>query len=221
MLEALKLVVQLIQAVIWPAFAVFLVLVFHRPLKAYVEKLGQASVKLPGGFELSLSQVAASAAAAGAAVGKQAASEDQPVPEDAYRKIAAVFAEPATLKQGTLNQRSILWVDDTPQGNVGLANAFRALGVRVVTATSTAEAERALADTFDLIITDMSRRPDPEAGKTLVALLHQRGITTPVIIYAARWAAQHRQEAASLGVRAITNDPGEVYSVAMTVLQSE
>ena len=219
MLEALKLVVQLVQALVWPAFAVFLVLKFHRPLTAYVEKLGQASVKLPG-FELSLSQVAASAAAAGAVVAKQAASEDQPVPEDTYRKIAAAFAQPAAPNQRPINQRSILWVDDNPQGNAGLANAFRTLGVNVVNATSTDEAERAVAAShFDLIISDMSRPPDPEAGKTLVAALKKRGVTTPVIIYAARWAAQHREEAASFGVRAITNDPGEVYSVAMTALQ--
>lgn len=84
----------------------------------------------------------------------------------------------------------VLWVDDRPQGNAGEIAALARLQVEIVTATSTAEAQRLLdavdgADAgFDLVISDWERRGElPGAGLALLDGLHGRHPALPVIFY--------------------------------------
>jgi CheY-like chemotaxis protein len=63
--------------------------------------------------------------------------------------------------------------------------ALEALGVRFVLAKSTDEAvEKLNRGSFDAIISDMGRPPDPRAGYTLLDKLRGAGDRTPFIIYA-------------------------------------
>ena len=180
-----------------------------------MQRSNQTSLKLPGGIELNLNRVAASAAAAGAALGKQAAEQNEPVPADAVQNIADAVSAAHSTDRRQFREVRVLWVDDNPSNNATLVNAFENLGIRVFQASSTDEAKRILSkDTYDVIISDMSRPPDSEAGKTLLKYLREQNITTPVIIYA-RWARQHRGEEQTLGVAAITNDPSVVYSTVL------
>lgn len=73
---------------------------------------------------------------------------------------------------------------------------------------------------YDVIVSDMSRPPDEEAGKTLLKHLKEQGSTIPVIIFAARWAAEHKDEAAAIGAVLVTNDTSEVYSRTLDVIRN-
>jgi CheY-like chemotaxis protein len=60
--------------------------------------------------------------------------------------------------------------------------AFEALGVTFVLATSTDEAlEKLKRQSFDAIISDMNRPPDSQAGYTLLDKLRVGGNQTPFI----------------------------------------
>lgn len=60
----------------------------------------------------------------------------------------------------------ILWIDDLPHKLVGVRRLFRALGVQIVSATSSEMAADILEtdNDFDLIITDIQRYEDGPAG---------------------------------------------------------
>ncbi len=60
-----------------------------------------------------------------------------------------------------LSGARMLWIDDNPALLVGERRFFRALGIHVTVAQSSQEAERILTTDgdFDLIVTDISRRP--------------------------------------------------------------
>ncbi|MFI5029314.1 MAG: response regulator [Reyranellales bacterium] len=213
-METAKLVLEFIKVLIWPVTAIWAVFLFRRPLGAVIGKA--SSLKLPGGIELTVSQ-AASAVAAGAALGKQAAEQNQPVSQAALEQIATAAARPVA---AAAERRKVLWVDDNPHNNTSLQDAFQRLGIEVDNALSTEEAAQKLSTrTYDVIISDMGRSGDPEAGKTLLKHLQTKNIRIPTVIYAGRWAAAHRSDAAALGAALITNDAGEVYSYVVNSIR--
>ncbi len=59
----------------------------------------------------------------------------------------------------------ILWIDDHPDGILGERRILRALGVQVVSANSTNSAKNILEEDndFDLVISDMQRKSEPES----------------------------------------------------------
>jgi CheY-like chemotaxis protein len=219
-LEWAKLFVQLLQTVTWPIFGIVVFWVFRDSITGLIDRLNQITAKGPG-FDLSLTQVAKSAAAVGAALGKQSAEQNEPVSESAFIKVAEVFSDNQNKKSNTLSEKVILWVDDRPRNNSSLIQAFRNLGVQVVTVLSTEEAMGLLRDrTFDLIISDMSRPPDHEAGLTLIAKLAESNLKIPVIIFAGHWAAVNKGKEGHIGAEAITNDAGALYETALKILRN-
>ena len=80
----------------------------------------------------------------------------------------------------------ILWVDDNPRNNRGVSAELvdgGALAPVEVLSTEEALAHRDLA-AFDVILSDMSRDGNDEAGYDLLAGLKRLGIETPTIIFA-------------------------------------
>lgn len=78
----------------------------------------------------------------------------------------------------------ILWVDDSPVNNRLEAKALRARGVEIDFATSNDEAvEYAVPESYDLVISDIARRP-PEGETAGLALPFRFGRTgEPPIVY--------------------------------------
>ena len=76
------------------------------------------------------------------------------------------------------------WVDDRPQNNRYERQALEALGIRIDLSTSTDSAlEMAAEAPYRLIISDMDRPPDPNAGYTLLDALGRKHMNIPVVLY--------------------------------------
>lgn len=111
----------------------------------------------------------------------------------------------------------VLWVDDHPENNTDLQFAFQALGIMVICVDSNAGIASAFGDAthFDVVITDIgrngSREAGPEAGLKTVEIIRKDHPTTKVIIYAAAYAAAHRNDPLVDPVIQITNYPQDVY----------
>jgi CheY-like chemotaxis protein len=212
--------VEVFKATVWPAVAIFLVVKFGDPLHGMLKAVAEGRASLEAGPSgLKITQAAQSAVSAAIAAGAQA--KDAPPAEQAAIARGIVQAAQSSLSSASvLATRKILWVDDTPSNNILLTRSFRDLGITVVNTLSTDDALKELASgKFDLVITDMGRPPDSEAGLTLLHRMREAGISVPVIIYAAAWAAANRGEEPAHGVALITNRPNEVYARALEILQ--
>ena len=75
----------------------------------------------------------------------------------------------------TIRRSRILWIDDNPHKVVGEKRLIRLLGVGVVTASSSQEAESILKkdNDFDLIVTDVKRNGNKHEGPNFVGNLRK------------------------------------------------
>ena len=113
----------------------------------------------------------------------------------------------------------MLWVDDRPNNNINERQSLEALGVSFVLATSTDEAiDKIKRQSFDAIISDMGRPPDPQAGYTLLDKLRASGNQTPFVIYAGSRSPEHQAEARRRGAVGCTNRPNELFEMVLSVL---
>jgi CheY-like chemotaxis protein len=214
-LEWAKLIFHMVEASLWPAVAIVLAILLRRPIGKLLGRSDELSVKAPGGFELKL---LASAAAVGAATARK--SQGQALSRQSVNNIAVALAGSAREAHGLLNTQ-ILWVDDVPENNSDLVEAFRILGITVDQARDTDQGLAMIATRrYSMVITDMYRPPDKEAGLTLIRKMRDANVESPVIIFAARWAAEHAGEEAKYGVRAITNDGTVVFKQTIESLLS-
>ena len=111
--------------------------------------------------------------------------------------------------EGRLAGINVLWVDDQPNNNARYEEQLRDEGATVDLATSTEDALAALnRKRYDLIISDMARGADKDAGFGLMRALHERSVSTPVIIFALGFAADasRRRAAIRSGAFACTAD---------------
>nr|WP_242032926.1 response regulator [Oscillatoria sp. FACHB-1406] len=115
---------------------------------------------------------------------------------------------------------SILWVNDRPQCNINERRSLEALGIYLVLATSTEEAlERVQKQHFDVIISDMRRPGDAEAGYTLLDKLRAIANHTPYIIYAGARSPEQLEEARKRGAIAATSRPNELFKIVLSALE--
>jgi CheY-like chemotaxis protein len=215
-----KLAVSLLQTIAWPATLLVSLFLFRTNVAGLIDRIQHANLKLPGGLEFNLDdmqQVATSAAAAGAAAARPV--DSKPLPRESITQIAGTITDSIVQRSKDIRRPTVLWVDDVPDNNSDIIEALRALKIDVSLAGSTDVAMRLFASQkFDLIISDMYRPPDPEAGLTLVKQLRQLGNQAPVFIFAARWAAEHTGQEADFGVQLITNSGQTLFNKAVGVL---
>ena len=134
---------------------------------------------------------------------------------------AITDALPAPTAQQRLQHSRVLWVDDNPDNNRFERRAFEALGVWVEISTSTADAlTRTQATSYDLIISDMTREPDPQAGYTLLGKLRERGDRTPFVIYAGSSSPERTAEARAHGAVDYLNDPAALMGLVTRLLET-
>ncbi len=119
---------------------------------------------------------------------------------------------------------NVLWVDDNPDYNTSERQAIRNLfpNVEFTLARSTNEALKLLDDTshqFALVISDMGRPGDREAGFTLLRKIREQGLTLPSIIYAASATPERDAQARGLGARGMTNSPSTLVTLVRDVMR--
>lgn len=106
----------------------------------------------------------------------------------------------------------VLWVDDAhDENNMGLVQELQLAGVEVTLANSGIQAEDDLrAGEFDVLVSDIARGTDDEAGFVDLRRFRELGIAPPnTIFYAGRMTPARVSVMQQLGV-GFTNDPAEL-----------
>jgi len=214
-------ITKLMGVLAWPALLLFVLIRFGPAVREFFSSLGEFSLK-GAGFEASAKRKQAEAAAALVAA-TVARPEEGATPEATAREaraVAQVVAEVATprvIKRA--GESTVLWVDDRPSNNIYERQALEALGISFVISTSTEDAlEKIARQSFDAIISDMGRPPDPQAGYTLLDKLRAIGNKTPFIIYAGSRKPEHIAEAKRRGAIGCTNRPDELFQMVLAAL---
>jgi CheY-like chemotaxis protein len=194
-------VVDLIAAVVWPAFILALLWFFRTPIRT------QLLPRLTGfqafGLQLSFAEEALTAATA----------NRKDVSERSRSAAAARLQRDGQLLAGA----RLLWVDDVPRNNFNERTLFERAGARIDPALSTTDAIKAARlHPYDLIISDWKRPEGDNAGPDLVKALHSEGIHTPVVFYVGYIDGRSRGDAIGL-----TNRPDELLHVVLDALQAD
>lgn len=212
--KILDAITKLLNVLLWPIIFLFILIKFGPALGEFITNLGELSFKGLG-IEGSMKrkQADAAAALAAAAVSRP---ETGVTPET-----AANVAKEATQSIMRRAERStVLWVDDNPENNIYERRALEALGLTIVLATSTEEAlKKHRQQRFDLIISDMGRPPDSQAGYTFLEKLRSSKDQTPFIIYASSRAPEHIAESQRRGAIGCTNRPDELFEMVLLALR--
>jgi len=125
----------------------------------------------------------------------------------------ASMPEPAAAESAErLRGLRILWLDDNPRGNYALAERFEREGATVVHAQDRGRAGKVLrgGGQFDVLISDVTRGDDKEAGYVDLEWLRSEGLFEGrPIFYVNRITPARRKRAESLGAL-VTNTPQDL-----------
>jgi CheY-like chemotaxis protein len=218
-LKLIDATTKLLAVLVWPIVVIIILRRLGPALHKFILNMGEFSLKAPGGFEATGKRQVEAAAALAMATVTHSDSETAPeaVAGVAAQKVIEV-ATPQVIRRAST--ATILWVDDRPDNNIHERQAFEALGIRFVLATSTEEALQKIAgQPFDAIISDMGRPPDQRAGYTLLDKLRASGNQTTFIIYAGSRAPEHVAEARRRGALGCTNLPNELFEIVLSALK--
>ncbi|WBL76029.1 response regulator [Bradyrhizobium xenonodulans] len=183
--KIIEALAKLISAFAWPAVGAYLIWRFTPTIKDFLSNLSEGSLKAFG-VEASAKRAASEAIAkadlgGGADKTKLKPSEERPSVESAIR-LAELVTD--AIPRRELQGKRVLWVDDRPDGNRYEMLALAEFGVAITIARSTEDALKLLSEApFDLIISDMKRGDDEEAGYDFLAKLLPLHINLPVIFY--------------------------------------
>lgn len=216
-IEVGKLLVALVQAVAWPALVALLLFRFGKQLERLIDRMA----KLKAGeveatfLEKPLVEAAAALGMAGAKSGVGSSDVANAITAAAQASRDADPGAPA--KRQPLEGKRGLWVDDRgPASNSHERRALEALGLTFTLVRSTDEALEAVRSSrFDVIVSDMNRPPDAQAGFTLLAALGREGVRTPFIIYTGARAPELASEAAKRGALGITARPDDLFRLVV------
>ncbi len=212
-----------IQIIVWPLtiFGIFLYL--RDPLKNFLNKAGELTLKA-GPLETTIkSQVVEATAALAAATTQKQDTGLLPLLEETPREVAEFVSQIVTLEAAEkLNGASILWVDDEPSNNTYERNALEALGVRFTICIDTREAMKQVRiRQFNLVLSDMGRGEDRQAGYKLLEQLREQDIITPFIIYARGGnKAENKIEAQSRGAFTSVAGPQKLFKAVVDAIES-
>jgi CheY-like chemotaxis protein len=220
------------QAILWPLVLVFILIFLRTPLKNFLGNMGEFTLKAgTSGLEASAKQQETKIAAeAGAALGAASVSKSddasegkQVLDDEKAREIANIVSQAVKPRMAQqLADASILWVDDNPSINTYERIALEALGIHATICTSTEDAlEKLRLNKYQVIVSDMSRPPDLEAGYTLLEELKKRQIDTDYIIYDVSILPEQRTEARRKGAFGSTNNPGELFQLVTNAIERQ
>jgi DNA-binding NtrC family response regulator len=225
--------IELVKALIWPAFAIFAVLLFAAPLRNLVKRISSGEFDVTKGkFSFDTQAAAVTKTLEKAEQERKAEPGSEPSQESSESRMATASITPQVLSYDKIRSRinaetqttfaasRILWVDNSPRHNQNEMDALRALGITIHVATSTEDALSVLRhQQYDLVISDMGRPGDADAGFSLALKIRERGLTVPVVIYTgARRVEELRGQAFSKGVWYVCSDPYELFAAVTNYL---
>ncbi|MEU7811051.1 response regulator [Pseudonocardia sp. NPDC049154] len=204
----------LIGVLVWPALVLGVVVLFRKPLTTLLS--GSLTVKGPGGLEIS----ASSRQQAATALTQATAAKGAP-PMDQKAALDHVDAAARTL-QDVGGRARLLWVDDHPSTNRHEATAMEAVGIDVELSPSTEDAlERIQRNRYDVIVSDMERLQQPQAGYDLLQKLRSTGVHTPFIVYARTGRPEHFDEAVRHGAEGWADTPVQLMQMVLAAVRRE
>lgn len=123
--------------------------------------------------------------------------------------------------KGKTRRNRILWVDDYPSNTEFIRCLFEDRNVQFDIALTTKEALSYIKDNYyDMIITDMGRGNERDAGLTLLKELKLIHCQIPVVICASRRAIErYGEESLRLGAYTVTYTIGGIISIISDVLE--
>lgn len=225
--KLLEIFISFLQAISWPLIALTLLLILRTPLKKFLEDIIEVTLKA-GPIETTakrqqIIEVGTSLGAASAYWESTAQDNkldlDTEKTKDIARSVDQLITPDVTRQlEGTM----VLWADDKPMNNTYEKHALEALGIQFTISKSTESAlEKLQQKQYDIIISDMARPPDQQAGYALLEKIKAMGITTPFIIYAGSKRPEHIAEAQRRGAFGTTNDPQELFEMVIRALKSK
>ena len=111
----------------------------------------------------------------------------------------------------------ILWIDDVPTNNQNEEQMFRQLNVEVEFATSSKEAFQKLKkNDYDLILSDMSRGDESDAGIKFLEDYREQKNKLPVIFYVGTVKLEKGVPAGAFG---LTHRPDELLHLTLDALE--
>lgn len=138
-----------------------------------------------------------------------------------WRLIDEVPRDRNTIEKVKIKRNRILWVDDYPINNESVVNLFEDKNIQFDIALTTKQGmEWYRSELYDLIITDMGRGDESDAGLSFLKELRLLHCQTPVIVYSSRRAIdRYGKEALRLGAYKVINGIGDIISVISDVLE--
>jgi CheY-like chemotaxis protein len=112
-----------------------------------------------------------------------------------------------------LRSVNILWVDDEPSNNESIMDIYRFQGVKFDLAISTAQAlEKLTGNDYDLVISDMGRGSEPDAGLRLLKEINEKIINPPPVFIFSSFKAKTKfgQRAKDEGAALVTSSLREL-----------
>lgn len=138
-----------------------------------------------------------------------------------WRLIDEIPKDKNTVGKTKIKRNKILWVDDYPINNESVVNLFEDKGIQFDIALTTKQGlELYKMEFYDLIITDMGRGNESDAGLSLLKELRLLHCQIPIIVYASRRAInRYGDEALRLGAYRVTNGIGNIISIISDILE--
>jgi CheY-like chemotaxis protein len=212
------LVQYLVGTLFWLLLIVLVFRTFKERIGGLVGRITDFSLKAPGG-EIAV-KVAAETGAALTAAESARASEEGGASDDADVVAIQHSASVAARVAPTLRNRRILWVDDSPGNNKFEIAAFEAAGLQVETSTSTEDAMTRLhARSYDLIITDLTRGRDTEAGLKFIAKVRDVFPHALIVVYSSKRGVPQYPRAYEAGAVGATYKPHELFDRVIAFLK--
>lgn len=121
---------------------------------------------------------------------------------------------------GETRKNRILWVDDYPINNESVISLFEDKNVQFDIALNTKKGLELYArESYDMIITDMGRENENDAGLSLLKKLNSAHCQIPVIVYTSHRAIEkYGEEAYRLGAYAVVDGIGDIIFLISNVL---
>lgn len=152
-----------------------------------------------------------------AGIDRAAAEKDVTLPRAVRDRVAERLQRLRPLLDGA----RILWIDDNPDNNAAEAAVLRHLGATVAQARTNEEARRHLRrDRFDLVLSDLARGADSEAGLAFLREIRSDpGLRDlPVIFYVGEARPELGVPAQAFG---LTDRPDELFHLILDALERQ